>query len=387
MNFRKAWPFYSAQFVAVSAFSITNLVMPVLMISYCGLNAAEIGLILAISSIIRAFLSPLLGAFADIIQKPRLIMSTAVAVTALTLIFLFPAIDDVWSGTIAYILFFAGAGLYMPLIDRASNEFAAKTDVSYGKIRIFGSLGYTFFGVVMPIAMNLGYDVAILIVSGIFALGVIPIALFMKFDPIEPSEHAFMQQLKILLKDFKIFIPILAYVLLVPAASNVQYFYLGNVMTYYGALMLISLTVLLTSLMVECPAFLSYRKFSHKFGSVNLIKFILGLTIARFAILIFFHGPIAYALTLMLHGLTFAFGWNFTLDYIIDNVSPYLRTTVMTIMGSLMMILGGISQGVSSVLLSSSMPGTAFVWFLAIALIATVLYMYMFKKHPEMFKR
>jgi predicted MFS family arabinose efflux permease len=107
-----------------------------------GLSGAEIGILNAISPLGMAFLAPIWGYLADSRSAHRLILRVALLTTALVALLLSGA-SSFWQ-VLPLILVFALVGTTVsPLLDSYGVTISAEHGLSFGQLRVWGSIGYT----------------------------------------------------------------------------------------------------------------------------------------------------------------------------------------------------------------------------------------------------
>lgn len=131
--------FYGAYFVVMGAY----LPFFPVWLSYRGLSANEIGIVIGASAFIRIFAVPPVGFLADRQKKRRFFLVILSVLTLLSFAFLIP------ESSFGTVLFFAVlAGLFffamMPLVDELSVRRAHLLSFDYGRVRLWGSATFIF---------------------------------------------------------------------------------------------------------------------------------------------------------------------------------------------------------------------------------------------------
>lgn len=356
-----------------------NVLMPIYLVNQLQFSLAEVGFILAASGVGRALLTPVLGSLTDHFQKTRLGLFIVTLLAALILVIVFPYMTSVTVAVVAYTLYFSFQMLAFNIIDRLTNEHARNHKVTYGQIKVFGTASYVIFGVIIPIWINGGLSIQILYIAGLATLiMLIPIP-FLPTENVKKEKQSFIKA-SLKLKDYKmVWLAILAYQILY-GASNTSYYFASTYFDIWGMVWLTSFAIIMGSCISEIPSFLYYKKLERKFTPKKLIFWVLIMTHIRWLINILFPHPVVYMLTMFCHGVLFAIAYNYTLDTIVDNVSPYSRTTMLTLMSSISMIIAGLMQGVAANLLEAQSFTLYFSFFWIMTIIASVLYYILFKK-------
>ena len=118
-----------------------------------GLSGAEIGILNAISPLGMAFLAPIWGYLADSRSAHRLILRVALLTTALVALLL-SGTSSFWQ-VLPLILVFALVGTTAsPLLDSYGVTISAERGLSFGQLRVWGSIGYTLVVWLIGYAMS-----------------------------------------------------------------------------------------------------------------------------------------------------------------------------------------------------------------------------------------
>lgn len=129
--------FYITQFLVIGI----GLPFWPLWLSGKGLDAGELGVVLAGGIWVRVASAPLLAMLADRhggTRRPILLMSLAAFAATL----LFATADGFWALLAVSLLAGAGASAIMPLADGLTARLAAERRVDYGRVRLWGSLAF-----------------------------------------------------------------------------------------------------------------------------------------------------------------------------------------------------------------------------------------------------
>ncbi len=108
---------------------------------HLGLNGAEIGILGTVQPISVALLAPLIGAFADRRSNHRLVYRLLLIPTALAAFLLYFAQGFV-PVLLGMTLWAAASAATMPILDSYAVTFSEASQVPYGRIRLFGTLGF-----------------------------------------------------------------------------------------------------------------------------------------------------------------------------------------------------------------------------------------------------
>lgn len=106
-----------------------------------GLNGYQIGTIMSIGPIIMIFFQPLWGMISDLTHSPRNVLITTTILAGFFCLGYLAFHGYYWFLIIAiFVAVFQSA--IIPLSDSISVQYTAKVNYNYGRIRLYGSLGY-----------------------------------------------------------------------------------------------------------------------------------------------------------------------------------------------------------------------------------------------------
>lgn len=106
-----------------------------------GLNGAQIGAILTAPPLIALIASPIWGAVVDRWQAPRRVMALCASVAGVVSIFFLGVYSFIAILTVLLLMNFFRSPL-PPLLDSAAMKLVSEYGVSYGRQRLFGSIGF-----------------------------------------------------------------------------------------------------------------------------------------------------------------------------------------------------------------------------------------------------
>ncbi|PRO65382.1 MFS transporter [Alkalicoccus urumqiensis] len=109
--------------------------------SEAGLNGTQIGVITSIGPIVMIIIQPLWGMLSDVTKKPRLLLVIAsIGCGAVGLTYLFAEAYVVYTAVAAGIALFQSA--LIPLSDSMAMNYVKKKGGDYGRIRMWGAVGF-----------------------------------------------------------------------------------------------------------------------------------------------------------------------------------------------------------------------------------------------------
>jgi predicted MFS family arabinose efflux permease len=125
----------------------------ILYYQHLGLTGAEIGILNAIGPLGMAFLSPVWGYVADSRSAHRLILRAALLTTAAVALFLAGA-SNFWQILPSIVVLAVMGTTASPLIDSYGVTISSQSGISFGQVRVWGSIGYTLVVWVIGYAMG-----------------------------------------------------------------------------------------------------------------------------------------------------------------------------------------------------------------------------------------
>lgn len=156
---------WSIKGLTFSFYATNALILPFLPILFedRGFNASQIGLLMTIGPFVTIFAQPLWGYLSDRYQKIKLIIFLLCAMTLLSSIGVFQPTGYPLALLFMTLIYFFQTSA-VPILDSLCIKSAQKASVSYGSIRLYGSIGFTIVAVTSGLWLqaigglqNLGY--------------------------------------------------------------------------------------------------------------------------------------------------------------------------------------------------------------------------------------
>jgi PPP family 3-phenylpropionic acid transporter len=318
-------------------------VMPFLTLYYdqMGLTAAEIGLLVGITPVLNFIAAPLWGALADATQKhkPLLLLAIGGAITMMAIFLLANNLAQFVPIILLYALFSAPIS---PLIDNTVLYLLGEQRAHYGRIRLWGALGWGVAGAVIGFLVD-RFGLRVSFIS--FFLFMSSLFVMASYLPVAPSHigSRFWQGARSLFADTQwnvLLVTLFCGGLATSISNNFLFLYvdqLGGSRTLMG----LSLTV---STLSEIPIFFFSGQLLQRWGARGLL---LAALIAQ-VIRIFAYALMPSAWFILpislLHGLTFSAMWAAGVAYASKLAAP--KGLVATAQG----LLSGVSMGLGGVI-------------------------------------
>jgi len=143
-----------------------------------GFSASQIGMVLAASSVAGLMAPPILTMLADRHGRAELLFIWVLVASAATLL-VFSVVEGYWWLLVVYTAFCLAREPSRPLLDgiffAAQRRIPALADVSYHRVRIWGTVGYMIPGILLYISLtdDSSLDVLPVIACGLALLGIV----------------------------------------------------------------------------------------------------------------------------------------------------------------------------------------------------------------------
>lgn len=301
-----------------------------------GFSYTQIGVLLAISSLIGVFAQPVWGNITDKYLNNRVSLITSMLIAALAMV-PFMLVNGFYAISIFLILLLCFQSPVMPLGDAYTYEVIEQnSEMQYGKIRLMGSIGYAITAYLIGyVANKVGIQSAFISFSFLMVLGAVTIAsvrvesktVRKKSESNESSEGSGIISL---LKDRK-FLLFLAMTIIVNISFGINSNYVTILVQETGG-NVANLGMLWFVLAIsELPVFYFSSRLMKKFGDMNLVLIGVGLFILRYFLSSLCSSYIAVIAVQLLQSVTFPLFLLGVLNYLNRTAPPNLRSSAMTL--------------------------------------------------------
>lgn len=306
-----------------------------------GLSNTAIGTILSINSFIVIFAQPFWGMISDRIRSVKKVFLLCL-ITSTIVIQFFPVIPSaIGMGILlaALAIFEAPLGALMDslVIQQIRNE----PDLSYGSIRLWGSLGYAVFAYLFGIVVDkapMHYNFIIFAV-----MATITILITRKIKDKGSASSISFKEMRIsqLLKNYS-YISFLLFSIVIYIPHRASFSFLPNLLTLVGASPGTQGIVAAIMAFSEIPLFLAGHKLLKRFKPIHLILGSSLFFLLRQVAYLTAKTPEQVILAQLFHGPSFALFLNGAVYYI-DSLAPdKLKSTAQTLATSLYNGVSGI---------------------------------------------
>ena len=366
-------------------FAVIGILMPFwpIWLEGKGLDAIEIGFILASAPFVRAIGSPLIAQVADRrgLRRPIIIMLTASATISFAI---FNYIDDFWPIVIVTILFFMLFSASQPLAESLTMHVVRNEGANYGRMRLWGSVTFILAAIGGGYILE-GRNVNIIFYLSLFGLWILFVTcIFLpkfRFPADADKGYPILKLLKI-----KPFVWMLIAAALIQSSHAVVY----SFSTIHWKSMGFSESLIgilwAEGVMAEIILFQYSSLVLKRISPTMLIVIAAAAGIIRWSIMGYTDFLPALIFAQVLHGLTFGAAHLGAIHYISETIPPNLSATAQSLLSAVVMGLAiGLTTMISGVLYSSvgslayfPMAGMAFIS----VIVGLVLY-FKCKKSPQ----
>lgn len=274
-----------------------------------GYGYVELSVIMAASPLIR-FLSPFL--FVKYIQlTPRIFLQAALLTVAAALA-VYVTIDHFWALLFVAIVLGFGLSLILPFVEHVALEHIAQE--SYGKVRLFGSIGFVIVSLVLVRYIDNPYNaihflVLVAVMIALFSY----IVLKVTHTHYKEEEPRYQGTVATFLKDRYLWISL--FLMQLAFIPFYNFFFIHE--TAHG--LSNSMTIYLWSFGVLCEVlmFIFQGPLFQRFTLINLLLFSTAMTVIRWSILYFFPENIPLlALSQSFHAISFGLYHSVAIRYV-----------------------------------------------------------------------
>ena len=349
-------------------FAVIGILMPFwpIWLEGKGLDAVEIGFILASAPFIRAIGSPLIAQVADRrgLRRPIIIMLTASATISFAI---FNYIDDFWPIVIVTILFFMLFSASQPLAESLTMHVVRNEGANYGRMRLWGSVTFILAAIGGGYILE-GRSVNIIFYLSLFGLWILFVTcIFLpkfRFPADADKGYPILKLLKI-----KPFVWMLIAAALIQSSHAVVYSFSTIHWKSIGFSESLIGILWAEGVVAEIILFQYSSLVLKRISPTMLIVIAAAAGIIRWSIMGYTDFLPALIFAQVLHGLTFGAAHLGAIHYISETIPPNLSATAQSLLSAVVMGLAiGLTTMISGVLYSSvgslayfPMAGMAFI--------------------------
>lgn len=339
-----------------------------------GYSPAQVGLLMMIGPFAAMFAQPFWGYVSDRLQTTKNIIFLLWCLAIASSIGLF-RIDGFYAAFVFAMLLYFFHQPSVPLIDSLSIRAALQRGVSYGSVRLWGSLGFTVCAAVSG-------DV-IAAVGGIphipylyWSLWVLPIGLLLLLkDEKTAGRPITLQSLHAIVKN-KSFLWFLLLVFIVTVPHRMNDGLLGLYLHERGASSAMVGWAWALAALSEVPVFALLSRIMHRYHELALLGIAAVMYAVRWTLVALAGDPAWITASQLLQSVTFALFWMVAVQYAVRLVPEHLRSTGQSLLASVFLGLAGITGGTVGGWIEGKWGGPAMYGFgAALSLAAAVLFL------------
>jgi PPP family 3-phenylpropionic acid transporter len=308
-----------------------------------GYSTVEIGLLMMIGPFVAIFAQPIWGFVSDRFQTVKWVLGLLWVLAFVSSVGLFAAEGFPATLTFVTLLYFFLMPS-SPLLDSLTIRVAADAGLSYGSIRMWGSIGFTIFAVVSGSLL-----VAIGGVKNLqwiyWGIWVFPLSLLFFLHDIKASTRPItLRSLSLVTKNRSfLWFLLLVFIMMLPHRMNDSF--LGLYMTQLGASeQMVGLAWAMAAL-GEAITFGLLYKYLHKVHELAILGVVGLLYAVRWVLYAAATDPLVLLGLQVSHAVTFAVFWAAAVAYAVRSVPPELRSTGQSVLSAVFIGVTGITAG------------------------------------------
>ncbi|MBP1154759.1 MULTISPECIES: MFS transporter [unclassified Paenibacillus] len=328
-----------------SYYATSAVLMPFLPIYFegRGYSSSQIGLLMMIGPFVTIFAQPMWGYLSDRYQTLKLIIFGLWGMTVLSSIGIFTTTSYSFALLFMLLLYFFMLSS-TPLLDTISIKSAVQAGVSYGSIRLWGSVGFTLLAVSSGFILQAlgGLQNIPYLYWSIWLLPLL-LLLFLK-DERSAAPRVSLRSFTSLFRNVHfLWFLLLVFLLTIPHRMNDVMFvlYLKDL----GATNTMAGWAWAFAAASEIPTFALLGRYMHRFHELAL----LGIVAVLYTVRWLAYGWITDPFTLMFlqatHSITFAVFWIVAVQYVARLVPQELQSTGQSMLSMVFLGLSGITGG------------------------------------------
>lgn len=329
--------------------------------AYKGFTPVQVGLLLMVGPFAAIVAQPVWGYVSDRFQTVKWVLAFLWTLQLGCSVALFAVSGFAWSLLFVTLLYFFLMPS-SPLLDSLTIRAAEDAGVSYGQVRMWGSLGFTVFAVLSGAILAAVGGVANLqwIYWGVWILPLLLLALLRDVKIEAPPVT--LRALKAVWSN-KALLWFLALVFFMMLPHRMNDGFLGLYLTELGATeQMVGFAWALAALS-EAPTFYLLHRFMHRMHELALLGAVGLLYLARWLLYAITDDPLLLIALQMSHAVTFAVFWIAAVAYVDRVMPPELRSTGQSILAAVFIGMAGIASGTLGGWMESwGGYGTVYLW-------------------------
>lgn len=348
-----------------------------------GLDSFQIGLVNAIPRIFALLLMPLWGFLTDYFQENKKVLFITIAGTLITVL-IFPYSTSF--KTLMLLMFFYALfqNPIIPLSDSLLLDYLGEQSNNYGKVRLWGSVGYMFsvsllgYFLEATASANLFYVYAVILILSLFLLSFLPKS-EREIEVLNPGDFK-----KIFKKKRLLYFLFFVFILQTTMNANYSYFPL-YIIDHGGGEFLVGVALTISSASEILAFFFSDKIIKNTRFSKIIFIISLGFILRWLTLALFPYNSIIL-LSQLLHSLTFGLFFAVGVDYVNQISGEKFRATGQNIYAAVFMGVSAISGSlIGGKIYQMSGGESMYLFWAAVSAAAGIIYtIYLFKKETEL---
>ncbi|MFD2613250.1 MFS transporter [Paenibacillus gansuensis] len=360
-----------------SYYAMQAVLLPFLPLYFAeqGYDSFQVGLLMMIGPFVAVFAQPMWGYISDRLQTVKKIVFLLWSFTLLSSIVLFTAQSFAVSFVCSLLLYF-----FMmpssPLLDGLTISSAVRANISYGSIRMWGSIGFTAVAILSPYILDqIG---GIQNIKYIYWAVWIPafVFLFMVKDVPAAGSPVTLRSVRSIFsnRSFLIFL-LMVFLLMIPHRMNDSLY--GLHLSSLGASETMVGWAWAIAAFGEVPAFAILGRYMHRLNELAVLGIAAGLYAIRWVVYAYVTDPAALMFLQCTAAFTFGVFWVTAVSYAVRLVPEHLRSTGQSFLAAVFLGLAGITGGSVGGWIRGEYGGTGMYLFGAVlAAAACAMFLY-----------
>ncbi|WP_282936727.1 MFS transporter [Paenibacillus sp. RC67] len=328
-----------------SYYATTAVLMPFLPIYFGlkGYSSSQIGLLMMFGPFVAIFAQPLWGYLSDRYNTSKLIIGVLWLLTMLSSVGIFYTSGYVWAFVFMLLLYFFMLSS-APLLDSLTIKATLQEGLSYGSVRMWGSMGYTLIAMTAGIVLTAlgGVQHIPMLYWSIWVLPFV-LLLFLKDDKGSGSRISFSAFTSVLKNRLFLWFLFLVFILMVPHRMNdgLLVLYLKDL----GASDSMAGWAWALAALGEVPTFALLGRIMHRFHELALLGIVAVLYTIRWMLYAWITDPTLLIWLQLTHSVTFAVFWIVAVQYAVRLVPESMRSTGQAMLSAVFLGMAGITGG------------------------------------------
>ncbi|MDF2962232.1 MAG: transporter [Paenibacillus sp.] len=329
----------------LSYYATSAALMPFLPIyfGHKGYSSSQIGLLMTVGPFVAIFAQPLWGYLGDRYHTLKLIIFSLWVMTIGSSIGIFNSDGYGWAFLFMLLLYFFMLSS-APLLDSITIKASLQAGRSYGSVRLWGSLGFTFVALIAGDVLDTLGGIEYMSVL-FWSLWVLPLVLllFLKDEKGSGQRISLAGVASIAKNKPFLWFLLLIFILMVPHRMNDGLFvlYLKDL----GATDSMAGWAWALAAVSEVPAFALLGRYMHRFHELALLGMVAILYTVRWILYAIITDPTILVFLQAMHSVTFAVFWIVAVQYAVRLVPEEMRSTGQALLSAVFLGMAGITGG------------------------------------------